>query len=330
MVLKKSPNKDIIILGSIIGERCFMQYYRLKMKTLPRVSFAATGRETEEKTESFPNNKCTAVRYVDSGQVEVKIGAGETMVLHSGEFCITPIGIPYSVKISKNSVITSFSFYLDGGTEELVDESEVHFEHSNNFVYVDIESLYIPVAGSLRPSDDAYYQLKQLRGNYDRMGEYVNALVSCNAVQFFLSLAGKYTEEIKDGNDINSKAHLYCDRIDEYIEKNYSQPITMRSIADLLIMHENYISRMYKSIRGITVMRHLRDVRIDKAKKLLLSDKYTVEQISKMVGFSNYKHFIEIFKKVERITPGKYCHSFYGKRLYTYDLPEFIDPEEED
>ena len=306
-----------------------MYYYRLKMKSLPRVSFAATDRYDEEKDEKFPCGSCSVVWFVDMGRLELKLGDRPAVTLCGGEYCITPKGVPCEIKISADSVITSFSFYLDSGAEEIVGGNDVRFEHSDNLVYVDIESLYIPITGVLRLSDEAYHWLKQLRGNYDRMGEYVNVVNSCNTVHFFLALANKYVNGINEKNsESKSKACLYCDRIDEYIEKNYALPITMRSIADLLIMHENYISRMYREIRGLTVMQHLRDVRIEKSKKLLLSGKYTIEQISKMVGFSNYKHFIHMFKKAERITPGKYCHSFYGHRLYTYDLPEFIDPEE--
>jgi len=197
-------------------------------------------------------------------------------------------------------------------------------------VEVQIEALFIPCFGKLRPSDNSYHQLKQLIGNYDKIGEYVNAKVSCNAFSFFVVLAEESSRNFKrNKGTIKGKTELYCDRIDEYIEKNYFQPITMTSISDLLLMHENYISRIYKQLRGITVMRHLRDVRIEQAKKLLLTDKYTVDQISKMVGFPNTKYFIQTFKQVEQVTPGKYYHSFYGQRLYSYSPPEFVLPEDD-
>ena len=70
-------------------------------------------------------------------------------------------------------------------------------------------------------------------------------------------------------------------------------------------------------------------MRIEKAKALLLTNKYSVSEVGKMVGFSNSKRFIEIFKQVESVTPGKYRHSFFGERLYTYDVPEFLDSEDE-
>ena len=208
-------------------------------------------------------------------------------------------------------------------------EEEIEFEHSDNCVYVDIESLFIPIKGKLLPTDRAYYALKQLISEYDRTGEYVNVCTAAKVLEFFLVLAMSSLDRIEPstGRMASERWYSYCERIDEYIEKNYAQPITMTTISSLLMLHENYISRVYKRIRGITIMQHLLDVRIDKAKKLLMTNRYSVAEISKMVGFRSQRYFITTFKRIERVTPGKYYDLQLKQRVYTYDPPEFIDPE---
>lgn len=304
-----------------------MEYYRLKIQSLPRVSFAATDRAQIDEIEKIADNQgYGTVRYVASGTMEIKKKGKEKSCMAAGDFCIIPPNNPYEARIAKGSVITGFSFFLDDAVWETIGEKDVRFEKFNNVVRVEMETLFIPSFGHLRSSDEAYCQLKRLIGNYDGMGEYINIKVACNALDFFVSLADASSTMLKP---VKGKAELYCERIDEYISKNYFRPITMSTISDLLMMHENYIGRMYKNIHGITVMQHLRDVRLEKAKELLLTRKYTVEQIAKEVGFPNAKYFIRLFKKTERVTPGKYFHSFFGQRQYSYSIPELISDDDD-
>lgn len=306
-----------------------MEYYRLKMKALPRISFAATNSEPAGRVELVKGNDYSMVRYVDSGTMEIKLENREKVLIKSGEYFISPANVPYEYEIRDGCIVTMFSFYLDQGVEELVPREKICFDHSDNFLYVDIESLFIPVKGNILPSERAYHMLKQLVSDYDRMGEYVNVCASVKVTDFFLTLAMKNLDQLKQGaqRSGSDRINSYCDRIDEYIEKNYALPITMTTISNLLVMHENYISRVYKRIRGVTVMQHLRDVRIERAKKLLASNRYDVKDIAKMCGFRDQKYFIAIFRRVEHVSPGKYYEKLLDQRVYTYDPPEFIDPE---
>ncbi len=300
--------------------------YALKMTSLPRVSFAVTSSENALRRDRIEGNEYIVVRYVDTGKIDVHFDSGEKYTLGSGEYCIYPRFTSSWTEIHKNTTTTVFSFFADGGVDEIISQRDIEFEHSDNYQYVDLEKLFLTRVGKIAPSERAYYEIKQLVHKYDGMGEYVNANAASHVLNFFVELANTQAESLK-GNAIDkkNKTQLYCDRIDEYIEKNYMQPITMTTVADLLVLHENYISRIYKQVRGLTVVEHLRNVRIRHAKALLAQNKFTVAQVSKMVGFQNVKYFIAVFKKLERVSPGKYYHSLFEQRLYSYDLPEFSE-----
>lgn len=306
-----------------------MEYFKLKMKALPRVSFAATTSALETISDQVQGNNYTMVRYVDAGAFEITLQGREKVWVQEGEYFIAPANVPYECTIHKGSTISMFCFFLDVGMEELVPQERIEFEHSDNYVYVDIESLFIAIQGKLLPSEKAYNALKQLISGYDRLGEYVNVCAAAKVLDFFLALAMSTIDQIKPatGHTASERWYSYCDRIDEYIEKNYEQPITMTTISSLLSLHENYINRVYKRIRGITVMQHLLNVRIEKAKKLLMTKRYGVAEIAKMVGFRNPRYFIATFKRIEQVTPGKYYDFQFNQRVFTYDPPEFIDPD---
>lgn len=306
-----------------------MKYYWLKMKALPRVSFAVTNKEQEEYSESIANNSYTMFRYVDSGEMRIKWHNGDEVVVSKGEYVITPAGVAYDYYSVKGTVCSMFSFYLDNGIQMFIDQDGIQFDKSDNYVYVDIESLFIPVKGKLAFSEKPYKILRQLISDYDTESEYVNVTAGTKVAELFVALAERSLKDIKEaGQDLQGNGEIYCTRIDRYIEKKYMYPITMTTISELLVRHENYISRVYKNARGITVMQHLRNVRIEKAKQLLLTGKYSVSEVAKMVGYTDVKYFITTFKKTENISPGKYSESMFGKRIFSYDLPQFIDEEE--
>lgn len=95
-------------------------------------------------------------------------------------------------------------------------------------------------------------------------------------------------------------------RICRYMEENYSEKITLNSIAEQAGFSKYYISRLFKQYMGVTIIDYLIKIRLDKAKKLLVSGEYNIKQISYMVGYSDPNYFTWSFKKYLGISPIKY------------------------
>lgn len=62
----------------------------------------------------------------------------------------------------------------------------------------------------------------------------------------------------------------------------------------------------FKLLYGVSVYRYLLQLRIAKAKELLLQSDVPIKVIALDCGFSNCQHFITTFKKWVRMTPGAY------------------------
>ena len=92
----------------------------------------------------------------------------------------------------------------------------------------------------------------------------------------------------------------------QFLENNYHRNISMNGVAKRLFLNEEYFSRLFKNEVGVTFTQHLNDLRMNRAKKLVLESKYKINEIGEMVGFSNSKYFSMIFKKYFGITPSKY------------------------
>lgn len=92
----------------------------------------------------------------------------------------------------------------------------------------------------------------------------------------------------------------------EYINKNYSENITLEDASSLLGFDRSYFCRIFKSATGATFTEYLNFVRICKAEKLLSETKKSILEISEAVGFSSVSYFNRIFKSVRNSSPRTY------------------------
>jgi AraC-like DNA-binding protein len=66
---------------------------------------------------------------------------------------------------------------------------------------------------------------------------------------------------------------------------------------------ERNLKRCFQLATQISLNQYLQQVRVDKAKKLLLTTDMKIQQIAYEVGYENVSFFIRIFKKVTACTP---------------------------
>jgi AraC-like DNA-binding protein len=96
----------------------------------------------------------------------------------------------------------------------------------------------------------------------------------------------------------------------EYIEKNYGDSeLDNEILAKQVNMSISYFRRIFKQTFKVTPIKYLQTIRINKAKELLLTERFTVNKASEMVGFSSPFYFDTVFKKETGITPTDYMRS---------------------
>lgn len=94
-------------------------------------------------------------------------------------------------------------------------------------------------------------------------------------------------------------------RIADYIEKNYRNPLSLKSISARLYLNESYVARVFKKEMGCTVTAYINRVRIDNAVKLLTATKAPMRSIALNVGYPDANYFTRVFTKLTSKTPGE-------------------------
>lgn len=96
-------------------------------------------------------------------------------------------------------------------------------------------------------------------------------------------------------------------KIYKYIEENYTnQDLSVSAIADYLNRNPKYLSRVFKSSTGDGILDCINNYRISKAKDLILTGTYTLEEIAEQVGYSNVRAFRRAFVKITGDIPSKF------------------------
>ena len=93
------------------------------------------------------------------------------------------------------------------------------------------------------------------------------------------------------------------------IRNHYSSHLSLTDISEQCGMSCTYLNSKFKSFTGYTFNDYLNRYRMQKAVDLLKENKYKVYEIADLVGFSDYKYFIKVFKKYVGCSPVKFMES---------------------
>ncbi len=106
------------------------------------------------------------------------------------------------------------------------------------------------------------------------------------------------------------KANSIIEKADRFIEANYSQDISLEAVAREVNLSPYYFSRFYKEMTGQNFIDKLANIRIEKAKELLLDPELSIKDISMKVGFTDPNYFSKAFKKITGVTASDYRKLF--------------------
>ena len=145
--------------------------------------------------------------------------------------------------------------------------------------------------------------LMYLQDGSDHVSQYKEAAdniikVLCREFDLFNSL---HDEKIS-----NDELHKRMHNIIKHCLQNYSNKITLSSLAKEIHINENYFSQFMRNSTYGSFSNMLGYIRSYEAQYLLLTTEYSILTISHMCGFSNDKYFYKHFKRWWNKTPQEY------------------------
>ncbi|MDE6892994.1 MAG: response regulator [Lachnospiraceae bacterium] len=95
--------------------------------------------------------------------------------------------------------------------------------------------------------------------------------------------------------------------IEQYIEKHLKESsLLVTDIAEALYLNKDYLNRVFKKEKGVSISQYLISERMKLAAVLLREEGSNVNLVAEKVGYNNYPYFASSFKRFYGCTPSQY------------------------
>ncbi len=237
--------------------------------------------------------------------------------LHTHDFCEILYVLSGNGIISMEGII----YPLKPGDLIVVNPGVRHCESSvsgskMHLVFLAVEKFQV---GSLEPNHLIENDMPPVIAGQDyryKIESYFTDLISESADKIMLSTAMNLAlasalmililRVYHSRNERVSDLKEECRRIKDYIDKNYTSPITLDSLSEQVYISKYYLSHIFKSQTGTSPIKYLINKRISEAAQLLLHSDLSIRDIALQVGYDDPVYFSQMFKKVMDESPAAY------------------------
>lgn len=97
------------------------------------------------------------------------------------------------------------------------------------------------------------------------------------------------------------------EKLERYFQDHLAEELTIAELADMVKFNVSFLSREFKKVKGVSPIEYLTQLRIEKAKQLILEpSNHKFKDVGSMVGYSNPYYFSKVFKLITGVTPSEY------------------------
>lgn len=133
---------------------------------------------------------------------------------------------------------------------------------------------------------------------------------------------------VRDGglpvSDVIEKAVI---RVIEAMRQNLGEPLTIDDLASAAMFSKFHFNRIFQRVTGVSPGRFLSALRMQEAKRLLLSTSLSITDITHVVGYSSVGTFSSRFKKSVGLTPSEFRRlGGFTPVIHSDNRPRFTRP----
>lgn len=203
---------------------------------------------------------------------------------------------PFDIHYAESREVDYYERYVLNFQEDVLDsilsESELHFllEKINGCVIHLNEEQTTKLLEHFRRTEEYSKQ----------NGFFAHKLLNTAVFQLILKVV-EYTEGSFEVTGKQIEPNII--KALRYIDKHYTENISLDDIAETAHMSKFYFCRKFHSTTGATVLEYLNNVRLTKVHNLLLSTQMSIDEIAAATGFSSAVNLTRAFKKVYGNSP---------------------------
>lgn len=140
--------------------------------------------------------------------------------------------------------------------------------------------------------------LERIRAEYERRAVGYRALMRCYLIEILL-LTMRHLEGVQTVSSGQSISAF----LTAYVAEHYMEPLTLEELATRLNYSLPYISKKFKEDTGVSFISYLQNYRVMQGCRLLSNSKYSLAEITELVGYKDIKFFSELVKRITGLSP---------------------------
>jgi AraC-like DNA-binding protein len=110
----------------------------------------------------------------------------------------------------------------------------------------------------------------------------------------------------RDEEEATDSAQRHVLKAEHYMCAHFATIKSLREVAEHAGLSPDHLRHCFQAIRGKSMVRYLNELRIDRARTLLVHSRLPLKQISAMCGFRDEYYFSTVFRRLTRTTPGRF------------------------
>lgn len=211
-------------------------------------------------------------------------------------------------------------YHLQAGDLIIVNRNEMHVGYSNQVPYEawfmvfdpeDISPGYLDAndrfQSFIRGDETVRQLIGRMMGEHQRKESGHQHVCRALVTELLVYLSRNYRSETLWAKGV-AKRQKDLERLApalQYIEKNYTERITVGQLAQMLCLSPDRLSHLFREGVGQPPLQYINEIRLRKAMHLLNTGEYTVTEVAQAVGFYDYNHFGRLFRRRYGCTPNQ-------------------------
>ncbi|CAH0119345.1 MULTISPECIES: response regulator [unclassified Paenibacillus] len=131
--------------------------------------------------------------------------------------------------------------------------------------------------------------------------------------RIYVRLSGRPSAPLRDESaaqdgtaDKSADGKRWIRKIKEYVQANPEGDLSLQTLSELVHLNPAYLSRLFKQETKSNLSDYITEVRIERAKHLLLQTELKIYDIARLSGYQSPKHFMLVFKQQTGLSPTAY------------------------
>lgn len=118
----------------------------------------------------------------------------------------------------------------------------------------------------------------------------------CKYAQVLFEEVAERIRKLMDSDDIINRA-------ENYIRDHFRENINREDVAAIACITPNYLSKQFRIKKGMNLREYINQIRIEEAKRLLLTTNLSVSEVAGLSGYENISYFSTVFRKYTGMSP---------------------------